>query len=105
LAQAKIADLMRYQDFGGSGRDRELATQWLAQWVAEAKADRLLVAPGIHAVLLALISTLVKSDQSLCVEPLVYPGIKAIATQLGTACFQRPLLLPWWSTHRRSPIT
>lgn len=84
LAQANMADLMRYQDFGGSGRDRELATQWLAQWVADAKADRLLVAPGIHAVLLALISMLVKPDQSLCVEPLVYPGIKAIATQLGT---------------------
>lgn len=84
MARANMADLMRYQDFGGSSRDRHLAAQWLGQWVADTKADRVLVAPGIHTVLLALISMLVKPDQSLCVEPLVYPGIKAIATQLGT---------------------
>ncbi len=84
MAQANFQDLMRYQDFGGSTRDRELAAQWMSQWVPEAAPERLLVAPGIHGVLLALISLLVKPGQSLCVEPLVYPGLKAIAAQLGT---------------------
>ena len=36
------------------------------------------------ALLLALTSLLVKPGQSLCVEPLVYPGIKAIAAQLAS---------------------
>ena len=84
MALANFQDLMRYQDFGGTARDRHLAAQWMAQWVPDAVPERLLVAPGIHSVLLALTSLLVKPGQSLCVEPLVYPGIKAIAAQLGT---------------------
>lgn len=84
ITAATLHDLMRYQDFGGTAHDRDLAARWLAQWVPEASADRVLVAPGIHSVLLALVSMLVKPGQSLCVESLVYPGMKAIAAQLGT---------------------
>jgi DNA-binding transcriptional MocR family regulator len=83
ITAAPLHDLMRYQDFGGSSRDRALAAQWLRQWVPEAAPERVLVAPGIHAVLLALVSMLVKKGQSLCVEPLVYPGLKAIAAHLN----------------------
>jgi DNA-binding transcriptional MocR family regulator len=84
LSEAPLHDLMRYQDFGGTMHDREAAAQWLRQWIAEADASRTLVAPGIHAVLMALMSQLVRPGQSLCVEPLVYPGVKALAAQLGT---------------------
>ncbi|QHJ00957.1 aminotransferase class I/II-fold pyridoxal phosphate-dependent enzyme [Xylophilus rhododendri] len=83
VAKAAMHDLMRYQDFGGTPRDRELGAQWLAQWVPHAAAERMLVAPGIHSVLLGLVSMLVKPGQSLCVESMVYPGLKAIAAQLG----------------------
>jgi DNA-binding transcriptional MocR family regulator len=83
IAATPLHDLLRYQDFGGTPRDRSLAAQWLRQWVPEASAERVLVAPGIHSVLLALVSLLVKKGQSLCVEPLVYPGLKAIAAHLG----------------------
>lgn len=78
-----LHDLMRYQDFGGTARDRELGAQWLAPMVPDATAERVLVAPGIHSVLLALVSLLVKPGQSLCVEAMVYPGLKAIAAQLN----------------------
>jgi len=84
ITAATLHDLMRYQDFGGTAHDRALAAHWLAQWVPEARAERVLVAPGIHAVLLALVSMLVRPGQGLCVESLVYPGMKAIAAQLGT---------------------
>ncbi len=84
FGRAALPDLMRYQDFGGTPRDRDLAAAWLSAWVPEARADRLLVAPGIHSVLLALVSLLVKPGQCLAVEALAYPGIKAIAAQLGT---------------------
>ncbi len=83
ITATPLHDLMRYQDFGGTTRDRGLAAQWLAQWVPEANAERVLVCPGIHSVLAALCSMLVKPGQSLCVEPMVYPGMKAIAAQLG----------------------
>jgi DNA-binding transcriptional MocR family regulator len=84
VAQTPLHDLMRYQDFGGTAHDRALAAHWLAQWVPDAAVERVLIAPGIHAVLLALVSLLVKPGQSLCVESLAYPGMKAIAAQLGT---------------------
>lgn len=84
LVATPLHDLMRYQDFGGSARDRAVAADWLRQWLPEADAARVLVCPGIHAVLLALVSLLVRPGQSLCVEAMVYPGLKAIAAQLGT---------------------
>ena len=84
ISRTPLHDLMRYQDFGGTSQDRELAAGWLRQWVPDASAERTLVVPGIHAALLALVSLLVRPGQSLCVESLVYPGMKAIAAQLGT---------------------
>lgn len=84
VAEASVADLMRYQDFGGTSAERAIAAQWLRQWVTDAPAERVLVAPGIHGVLLALMSLLVKPGQSVAVESLLYPGLKAIAAQLGT---------------------
>lgn len=84
LRSAHWTDLMRYQDFGGSARDRAAAAQWMGQWLPRVPSDRVLVAPGIHAVLLALVTLLVRPGHSLCVESLAYPGIKAIAAQLGT---------------------
>ena len=85
VAGAPMTDLMRYQDFGGSAHDREVAAAWLRQWLQDASAERILIAPGIHGVLLALMSQLVRPGRSLAVERLTYPGIKAIAAQLGIA--------------------
>lgn len=85
VATASMNELMRYQDFGGSAQEREVASLWLRQWLQDASADRVLIAPGIHAILLALVSQLVRPGRSLAVERLSYPGIKAIAAQLGVA--------------------
>lgn len=83
FAQADLYDLLRYQDFGGTVHDREAAMQWLRPHVPEAGVDRILVCPGIHGVLTALISQLARPGELVCVESLTYPGIKAIAAQLG----------------------
>lgn len=83
VGTAPLHDLMRYQDFGGTERDRVMAAEWIRQWLPDVLPERLLVAPGIHAALLALVSMLVTNGRRLCVEELSYPGIKAIATQLG----------------------
>ncbi len=83
IENADIYNLMRYQDFGGSAEDREIAAQWLSPYVPDCSAERVLVSSGIHSILLALMSQLARPGQVVCVEDLVYPGIKAIAAQLG----------------------
>lgn len=83
LARHDLYDLLRYQDFGGSQRDKEAAMQWLGHRLGNLSMERVLVTPGIHSTLLALMTQLVGSNGMLCVDSLVYPGIKAIAAQLG----------------------
>lgn len=83
IENADIYNLMRYQDFGGTPEDREVAKEWLQPFVPKCTADRVLVSSGIHSVLLALMSQLARPGELICVEDLVYPGIKAIAAQLG----------------------
>jgi DNA-binding transcriptional MocR family regulator len=82
-AQADFYGLMRYQDFGGAPQDREAAMHWLRPHVPDAGVDRILVCPGIHSVLTALFSLLARPGELICVESLTYPGVKAIAAQLG----------------------
>ncbi len=75
--------LLRYQDFGGTGEDRDTAAAWLRRFLPQADTPRVLVCPGIHSVLAALFSQLAGPGELICVESLTYPGVKAIAAQLG----------------------
>lgn len=90
IENADIYNLMRYQDFGGTAEDREVAAGWLQDFVPNCGADRVLVSSGIHSVLLALMSQLARPGELICVEDLVYPGIKAIAAQLGVRLHSIP---------------
>jgi DNA-binding transcriptional MocR family regulator len=83
MATADPYALLRYQDFGGTGQDREAAVHWLRQRLPECDISRVLVCPGIHSALAALMSQLARPGELICVESLTYPGIKAMATQLG----------------------
>jgi len=83
MGKSNIYEILRYQDFGGSDKDKSLATQWLQRRVPSANASQVLVAPGIHSVLTALFSMLAKPGETICIESLTYPGVKAIAAQLG----------------------
>ncbi len=76
-------ELMRYQDFGGSNEARDAGALWLRSHVPQCSASQVLVGPGIHGVLLALITLLCRPGEVLCVEALAYPGMKVIAAQLG----------------------
>lgn len=91
MAESDIFDLLRYQDFGGSPRDKEAGVQWLRRRLPDADASRVLVAPGIHAALVALLSQLARPGELVCCESLTYPGLKAIATQLGIKLHALPL--------------
>ena len=91
MAHSDLHALLRYQDFGGAAEDREAGARWLQRRLPQASADRLLVCPGIHSVLTALISQLARPGELLCVDALAYPGLKAIATQLGVQLHALPL--------------
>lgn len=86
-----LSDLLRYQDFGGTHQDREAGVQWLRSHLPRCEASQVLVAPGIHSVLLAAISMLAQPGQAVCVESLCYPGIKALAAQLGVKLQALPM--------------
>jgi DNA-binding transcriptional MocR family regulator len=83
MGQGDLYGLLRYQDFGGTAEDREAAVHWLRRRLSGIATDRVLVCPGIHSVLTGLISQLARPGESICVDALAYPGLKAIATQLG----------------------
>ncbi len=83
MSQSNLHNLLRYQDFGGLPEDKEAAVQWLNQRIPNCHPARVLVCPGIHSALAALISQLARPGESICVESLTYPGIKAMAAQLS----------------------
>jgi DNA-binding transcriptional MocR family regulator len=75
--------LLRYQDFGGTAADRAAGREWLRARVPDCDVDTVLVCPGIHGALVALVSQLARPGEMICLDSLAYPGIKAIASQLG----------------------
>ncbi|MGB3621208.1 PLP-dependent aminotransferase family protein [Ketobacter sp. MCCC 1A13808] len=83
LASQDLPSLLRYQDFGGSITDKEAGALFLHALFPRMEPQRILVCPGIHSALLALLSLHCSKSNSLCVGSLVYPGLKAIAAQLG----------------------
>ncbi|PLZ04080.1 GntR family transcriptional regulator [Burkholderia sp. WAC0059] len=83
LADADPYQLLRYQDFGGTPEDRAAGRSWLRQRFAGCEDDTVLVCPGIHSALVALVSQLARAGAAICLDTLAYPGIKAIAAQLG----------------------
>jgi DNA-binding transcriptional MocR family regulator len=83
MARSDLYKLMRYQDFGGTPEDKDAAVHWLRRHLPGCAASRVLVCPGIHSALAALVSQLARPGELVCVESLTYPGIKAMAAQLG----------------------
>ena len=85
-----LNSMLRYQDFGGTEKDKEAGAWLLRELVYQVSTDRILVTPGIHSALVALLSLLCGKKGTLCVGHLVYPGLKAIAAQLGVALVSVP---------------
>jgi DNA-binding transcriptional MocR family regulator len=91
FAKQDLYGLLRYQEFGGTEEDRAAGAQWLRRQLPGIGGSEVLVCPGIHSVLVSLVSQLVPPGEYMCVESLTYPGIKAIATQLGVKLHPLPI--------------
>src|SRR5580698_5899183 len=83
MADSDPYQLLRYQDFGGTPADKAAGTEWLKRRLPNCSPDNVLVCPGIHSALVALVSQLARPGAMICLDTLAYPGIKAIAAQLG----------------------
>lgn len=83
FAHQDVYSLLRYQDFGGTVNDKEAAMIWLGKRLPRQDADEVLVCPGIHSVLVGLATLLGRKGGTICVGSLIYPGLKAIASQLN----------------------
>ncbi|WP_035692490.1 PLP-dependent aminotransferase family protein [Azospirillum halopraeferens] len=86
-----LVDLLRYQEFGGSPEERQAGADWLARRGLPAPVERLLVCPGTHAALLAVLGSLTKAGDVICAEALTYPGLRALAAQSGLELIGLPM--------------
>ncbi|MGO4832181.1 PLP-dependent aminotransferase family protein, partial [Rhizobiaceae sp. 2RAB30] len=74
--------LMRYQEAGGSMRDKAAGATWLASRLGAVGPERLLVCPGAQGALLALLGSIAGPGDMVCADALAYPGFLAVADYL-----------------------
>ncbi len=79
----QITSLLRYQSTTGLADDRDTAAAWMSQNDLTPDPARLAIAPGSHAAIYAILSQLADPGLTLLCEELTYPGIRAIAANLG----------------------
>ena len=79
---ANLVSLLRYQDFGGSGMDKEAAAGWLARRGLLPPQERIFITPGAHPTLLAVFGLLVRPGDVVFSEDITYAGMRSIAAQL-----------------------
>ena len=87
----RLRDLLRYQDFCGSAEDREAGALWLRRRGLALSAERMLVTPGAQCALLAVLGMLAPPGSVICCEELTYPGLRALAGQLGLKLVGLPM--------------
>ncbi len=83
LMRSDVALLMTYHLGGGGGAARTAGAMWLAPMFDAVDAEQIIVCPGAQSVLAALILTLTRPGDVILTEPLVYPGLLSVASQLG----------------------
>jgi len=86
-----LPNLLRYQGFGGTERDKEAAIRWLAGRGVPAPRDRLLICPGAHSALAAILAHVARPGDTICAEALTYPGVRALAAHLGLRLVGLPM--------------
>jgi DNA-binding transcriptional MocR family regulator len=88
---ADLRNLLRYQDFCGSADDRAAGTLWLRRRGLVVPVERTLVTAGAQCALLAVLATLAPPGSVICCEELTYPGLRALAGQLGLKLVGLPM--------------
>lgn len=87
----RLNDLLRYQIIGGTPADKAAAASWLGRRALVPAQERVFVTPGAHPALLGIVGHLAKPGEAVLSEAVTYPGIRAIAAQLGVALQGLPM--------------
>ena len=86
-----VVGLLRYQGFGGAPSDKDAASSWLGRRALVPAQDRIFVTPGAHPALLGIFGLLAKPGDTVLCEAITYPGVRAIAAQLGVVLVGLPM--------------
>ncbi|MGX9428346.1 MULTISPECIES: aminotransferase-like domain-containing protein [Bradyrhizobium] len=86
-----VVSLLRYQGFGGTQADKDAASSWLGRRALVPAQSRIFVSPGAHPALLGILAILAKPGEIVLCEAITYPGIRAIAAQLGIMLVGLPM--------------
>lgn len=78
-----LIHLLRYQLPAGSEQDKEAASIWLSMRGMVPSLNRIMVTPGAHATMMALLTVLAKRGDTILCENVTYTGFRRIAQQLG----------------------
>lgn len=78
-----VEALLSYQPASGLRSHREAVVSWLRRWKLNTHHDRVLICNGAQNGILLSMLALLKSGERMAVEMLTYPGVKAVAHQLG----------------------
>lgn len=80
---SNMVPLLRYQSATGGAKDREVSLDWLQANGHRASAENLTITPGAHAAIKAALMVARPTRCVVLCEPVTYPGIRAITSQLG----------------------
>lgn len=79
---------LQYQESTGNLADRNAAAFWLQRKLSNLPVDRVLVTGGAQPALFAICKHVLQHGDSMATAPHTYPGLKAVAEQLGIKLHQ-----------------
>lgn len=82
---------LHYQESTGSDTDRAAAAAWLARRIDQVRSSSIVLASGAQSALFAICECLFSPGDAIAAGCVTYPGLKAVAQQLGLAL--RPLAM------------
>jgi DNA-binding transcriptional MocR family regulator len=85
-----LIPLLRYQGFGGSPADKEVASVWLGRRGLTPELERIYITPGAHPALLGIMRILARTGDVILSDQLTFPGVRSITAQLGLSLVGLP---------------
>ncbi|MGX1306992.1 DNA-binding transcriptional MocR family regulator [Amorphus suaedae] len=76
---------LHYRPSAGADPDREAGASWLGGRIGNAASERVIVTAGAQSALYAVCELLLRPGDTLAAGAMTYPGLKAIALQMGLA--------------------
>lgn len=80
---SSVETLLSYQPASGLKGHREAVVTWLRRWKLSTHPDNVMICNGAQNGILLSMMALLKPGDRMAVEMLTYPGVKAVAHQLG----------------------